>query len=42
VVISTPTGEVENFLKEFRCITTAAGNSKWEINILNDSLQFPL
>jgi hypothetical protein len=28
MVISAPTGEVENFFKEFNCIATAVGSSK--------------
>jgi hypothetical protein len=29
-VISTPSGEVVNFFKEFKCITIATDSSKWD------------
>jgi hypothetical protein len=31
-VISAPTGEAENFFKEFKFITNATGSSKWNKN----------
>jgi hypothetical protein len=33
-VIRAPTGEVEHFLKKFKCITTAAESSKWDNKVM--------